>query len=82
MKSTSNVFNFFSSDFLICLIFNNEKIQLQKPSLSFQEVWFVAVMALMVLIVLIAFVATIWVRRQRSNMKNLGHYNGKEFLQT
>jgi hypothetical protein len=34
-------------------------------------------MALMVLIILIAFVATVWVRRQHSNMKNLGHYNGE-----
>ena len=36
-----------------------------------------SVMALMVLIILIAFVATIWIRRQQENLKNLGHYNGK-----
>ena len=46
----------------------------------FKEIWFVSVMALMVLIILVAFVATVWVRRQRSHIKNLGHYNGKHFI--
>jgi hypothetical protein len=31
----------------------------------------------MVLVILAAFVATVWVRRQQSNLKNLGHYNGE-----
>ena len=42
-----------------------------------QEVWFVTMIAIMVLLVLVAFVATICVKRKRTNVKSLGHYNGK-----
>ena len=42
-----------------------------------QEIWFVAMVSILAVLIIVAFVATVCIQRKKTNVKTLGHYNGK-----
>ena len=45
-----------------------------------QEIWFVAMVSILAVLIIVAFVATVCIQRKKTNVKTLGHYNGKFLL--